>query len=533
MATEKGTVSEQKNTVANDQNTVSEKQETIANKEVTQSENEETQANKRATQSENTKSVKGVGGTGTTGGTGTVGTTGTSGAGSKASGIMAGISVIGGQALAGLSALSTQGTTHKTDYKDDKGNPITVESSAEAQKAAGGWAALATFAIPIFGSFIGEKIADAVSKKIDEERDRINRKTEVAQQNLSGLRGFDSMIEAMSDIGSNESIDAADKFLASIYSEENDKTRAVLQRYLGNDSPLYEVVEEIKNGNEEAYRQLQIAQLEAQKGQIVNSHANQLYNLQKKTGKAYNSYDNYSAKLNGGTIAGGGIAGMFAGAGVGALGGLAAVAAGNSWNPVGWVMMAIGATVGIGLGIWAGVKQAEADRKAAEEKRAREAKFNAMTVSEQIKDVSNTLAQAEAAGDSKLVDKCNNLIALLQEQKSLVNQINKEINGLTEEQALISAKMGDQYIQNMSTTALKAMGADAIIEAYAQAIEENGGLIGIELYDQNGNLTDSGYDYVMNALRKQGDEEINSVLNGGSYSLSEALKLRSKYGDQR
>lgn len=508
---DKSTTATTLNTTATELDTTAENQETAANKMAVQSEQAETAANKQSALSESTSGVGGGGG-----GIGKMG---------KFSAAMAGINIVANQALAGLTALSTQGTTHK--YKGE-----TVESSEEAQKAGSGWAALATFAIPIFGSFIGEKIADAVTSSIDKERDRINHISSIAQKNLSGLEGLDAGIEAMAEVGSNESINAADKFLADIYSSDNAETRAVLEQYLGDKGSLYDIVNKIKEGNEEAYRDLKIAQLEAKKGQIINNYAGQLSKAQSKAGAAYNAYDNYAAESNGWTVAGGAGLGLAGGAGVGAAAGGIAVALGAS-GPVGWIIGAIGAVIGLGFGIYAGIKQAEAERKAEEERHAREAKFNSMTYSQKIEEVQKTLEKAERQGNTEVVDKCNELLQALNEQKALVNQINNEINKITQEQALYSAKIGDEYITDMSVVALQEAGQDAIIEAYAKAIEENGGLLGYQLFDSKGNLTDSGYQYAMSQLKQQDNDAINAVLSGGVYTLSEILKLREKYGNER
>lgn len=501
---DKSTTATTLNTTATELDTASENQETAANKMAVQSEQEEAAANKQSALSEGKSGGGGMG---------------------KFGAAMAGINIVANQALAGLTAFSTQGTTHK--YKGD-----TVESSEEAQKAGSGWAALATFAIPIFGSFIGEKIADAVTSSIDRERDHINHIASVAQKNLSGLEGLDAGIEAMAEVGSNESINAADKFLADIYSSDNAETRAVLEQYLGDKGSLYDIVNKIKEGNEEAYRDLKIAQLEAKKGQIINNYAGQLNKAQSKAGKAYNAYDNYAAELNGWTVAGGAGLGLAGGAGVGAAAGGIAVALGAS-GPVGWIIGAIGAVIGLGFGIYAGIKQAEAERKAEEERHAREAKFNSMTYSQKIEEVQKTLEKAERQGNTAVVDKCNELLQALNEQKALVNQINNEINKITQEQALYSAKIGDEYITDMSVVALQQAGQDAIVEAYAKAIEENGGLLGYQLFDKNGNLTDSGYQYALSQLKQQDNDAIGAVLSGGVYTLSEILKLREKYGDER
>ena len=195
--------------------------------------------------------------------------------------------------------------------------------------------------------------------------------------------------------------------------------------------------------------------------------------------------------------------------------------------------MGVGAVIGVGLGIYAGVKNAEAEKQAKEEKRAREAAFNAKSNTAKIEEVRQTLDEAQKQGNTEVVDKCNDLIALLQEQKALVNQINNELNQLTQEQALITAKVGDKYLTDMSIVALQNAGQDAIIKAYAEAIKENGGLLGYELFDNEGNLTDAGYDYLLGQLKQSGDDEIDSVLSGGAYTLSEILTLRKKYGDAR
>ena len=134
----------------------------------------------------------------------------------------------------------------------------------------------------------------------------------------------------------------------------------------------------------------------------------------------------------------------------------------------------------------------------------------------------------------------NKLLELLERQTSVELQILEEMNELTLQEALVAAKLTDEktgtnsYLTEMTMAQLKNAGIDKILTAYGKEIEAAGGLNGVNIWAdrENGVLSETGYNYLFEKIRKQGDEEINAVLSGDAYSLQEALNLRQVYGDE-
>lgn len=134
----------------------------------------------------------------------------------------------------------------------------------------------------------------------------------------------------------------------------------------------------------------------------------------------------------------------------------------------------------------------------------------------------------------------NKLLELLEKQTSVELQILEEMNELTLQEALVAAKLTDErtgtssYLTEMTMSQLKNAGIDKILTTYGKEVEAAGGLNGVNIWadKENGVLSEIGYDYLFEKIRKQGDEEINAVLSGEAYSLQEALNLRQVYGDE-
>lgn len=146
----------------------------------------------------------------------------------------------------------------------------------------------------------------------------------------------------------------------------------------------------------------------------------------------------------------------------------------------------------------------------------------------------------EKSSLSKDLQNYNALLDLLEKQTSIEVQILEEMNDLVLQEALVSAKVVNEdkgesiYLTDMTMAQLKNFGPDKILATYAEAIEEAGGLEGKELWadKDKGILSEAGYSYLFEEIRKQGDEEINAVLSGEAYTLQEALDLRETYGKE-
>ena len=340
------------------------------------------------------------------------------------------------------------------------------------------------------------------------------------------------------NVGTIENRKAADEFLADIYTEENKELRSALEQYLGEHSSIYDVVNEIKNGNQDAARELKLAQLRAQKAQIGKQYSSQIYQNEQDIGKLYNSYDNYSYKNGWRAVGdaaamglGGAAVGFGFGAGSGALlsAAAAALAGGAATGPMGVIVGGIaGAVLGLVGGIIAGIETYKIKKQEEEAKHAREAQWQALTYAGKIKDVEETRAKAEAAGNETVVEKCNELLEALIAQKGLINQIINEINEITKQEALLESTIeinGEEvHLDELSLAQLKNLGRDAVIEAYAKQLQEKG-ILGVNLFDSDGNLTDAGYQYALASLKQQDNDAINGILSGGSYTLSEMMKL--------
>lgn len=158
--------------------------------------------------------------------------------------------------------------------------------------------------------------------------------------------------------------------------------------------------------------------------------------------------------------------------------------------------------------------------------------FNSPEARLAVKELTKTY---QSIGDlNKVIAGYEDLIAALDRQTSIQNQILDEMDEITLQEALIAAKdeKSDKYLADMSIAELKTMGIQNVLTSYGRAIEEAGGLSSVGLWaDENKTvLSEAGYDYLFGALRQQGDEEINAALSGEAYTLNEAFALRDKFG---
>lgn len=159
-------------------------------------------------------------------------------------------------------------------------------------------------------------------------------------------------------------------------------------------------------------------------------------------------------------------------------------------------------------------------------------------ISEDKKDeIINSYYEEELKKGGEILSEMKSIIEILERQETVEHQIFDEFNELTLQEAMVNAKITDstnnrnKYLSNMSIAELKHLGIDKILTSFADSIEASGGLIGMNVWNNAAHteLSELGYDYLLDAIKKQGDEEINAVLSGQSYTLEEALELRDKF----
>ena len=147
-------------------------------------------------------------------------------------------------------------------------------------------------------------------------------------------------------------------------------------------------------------------------------------------------------------------------------------------------------------------------------------------------------AQTDLADARKDLENYEKLLEALERQTTVEMQILNEMNDLTLQESLVASYITNgatgskSYLSDMTISQLKNLGVDEILTVYGQAIEEAGGLHGMDVWTDASKtqLSEAGYDYLFEELRKQGDEEINAVLSGAAFTLEEALNLKGKGG---
>lgn len=525
-AVDANTKSENAEKTSNDQATQSENKETLANEASTQSEIAETQANNESAASERSKSA------GSTGGSG------------KWGAILAGINMGVSGAMNAITSYSTQATTH------ENANGKTVESSEKAQKMGSSVSAVINSfsGIPIIGGFISigaTAAGEAIAKSIDKERDDANILAEEASSKLSSLEGIESDLESIGeDVSSIESQEAVSELMSTLYSEDGEDARTELAKYLGGESALYTTLTEIKEGNEESYKKLQIAQLEAKKGQVVNQYADQMYKNEEAVSDAYNDWQNYSGQTGGTTWArvGGVTAGTLGVGGGATLGVLAAAGVISGTIPIlgavagGIMLIAAGVTGAIAI-----FKGAEAAEEENRKENAAQSEFLAKSSSEKIETLNEEVEKTRKElsegtitteyGNSQ-IEKLDTLISALKTQNALISKIQDEINDINLEEGLAYASIGEgsekAYLSDMTTAQLKNLGIDKILQIFGEGIDQAGGLLGQNYWadEKNHILSDAGHDLLKQKLYSLNDEEINSVLSGSSRTLNEVLSMK-------
>lgn len=427
----------------------------------------------------------------------------------------------------GISTLASAVTQFATAATTHEFNGEQVESSKEAQRR-GASVSAALSLIPFFGSIIGPWVAESIAQGIDKERDEIHAATNKANERLSRLQSLDTLLSQVSgtEQGSADRHKIVQELKEKIFDPDNKELQQQLQLHLGKEN-LFRVLDDIEkntSGTEEALQKIQLAQLEAEKAQIYDKYATELYEKQQELNNVKSELDNFNTSFAGG--------GAFLGATSLGLGATAVL--GTILSLLGGPMgLIIGATVAGtllsgGAGAAARWAAQDAEKNNHNFSTAWE-KLNGIDLIGQKDFLQERIDQAYAEGDDTLIRQLEKYLSLIEQQISIQQVIVDKLNDITMQEALVVANVNGKKLSNMSIEELKSMGIDNVIDVFAEALKKRGGIQGVNLYDTEGNLSQIGYEYLFNYLRKLGDEEITAVLSGDAYTLKEALAMPEGY----
>lgn len=468
----------------------------------------------------------------------------------------------------------TAATTH--NYNGEK-----VESSKEAQDMGSTASALISL-VPVIGGFIGPIIGEQIAAGIDRDRDRANKRTEESNKLINDLSSVGSSIEKIqSNLNDpEERKKSAEELRKIIFDPEQKKTREALRHHLG-DQNLYSVLENIENNTSdsiiatEALITLRKAELEAERDEIHGKYAASNYentvainNLTAKIDE-YTGFPEKNLALNAGVGAGGtamavgGLIGSFIAPGVGTVIGalIGALVGGGAGAGVGYNIDKETALKNINnysdfkdisdfknLSIYSQIDEVKKKKEELEKSLSDEDKkwiqLNETFVEawrqqgwdeETISKMTRQFYNSDNISDTlRNYQNYNELLSLLQDKEGLITTERNEYNTKTEELGFNSAtnSKNGKYLSTLSIQELKNLGIDTILTEYAKSIEKEGGLQGINVWNDRSKtrLSEWGYNYLFEKIKAQEDEEINAALSGKSRTLTEVLGMdRSTY----
>lgn len=125
------------------------------------------------------------------------------------------------------------------------------------------------------------------------------------------------------------------------------------------------------------------------------------------------------------------------------------------------------------------------------------------------KDVSKELEEYE--------ENLKQLNKAIEQRKLYYDQINSKYAAA----AVASADLDGTLLSTLGNRQLKGLGKDEIVKLIAKELEENGGLMGYNIYDSNGEVSGQAKDYILSAMKA--DTSLWGIISGASYTLSELL----------
>lgn len=397
-------------------------------------------------------------------------------------------------------ALKTSATTH--EY-----NGETVESSEEAQKKGGAWSA-ALVNIPVVGGIIAPLVGEAIAASVDANRDAANAMTTGANRRLSKLQGLDSSLAAIgaSEQGSSERHKLVQEFRKEIFDKDNIELRKQLTRHLGgkNLATLLEQIDSNTAESTDALKAIQIAQIQAQRTEIYNKYASQMYEDQTEINKTLAEIDNAGMGNFGGAVGivgastgGGAAAGALAGAGIGSVVPGLGTAIGAGVGAI------VGAVAGLISGLIGGFAYYDATEEAAKQDYTRVGTWAAKNSDEKIDTVKEEIQKAQ--------DEIANLDTNFAERREAIIQKSLEI-----EHEVRIGSSAEQYRKAMADAETAAIKNDF---AFSRA------RLGLQLDDFRGEEREAIFQEVGNYLS---DYKKNYELQQQLQQYNKLLELLEK-----
>lgn len=447
------------------------------------------------------------------------------------------------QAMIGLSAYTTSGTTHGTGLR----GMDSVNSSERAHTASRAISTFFSTAIPFVGKIIGDSIGEYVARDIDSVRDLSTYQTKEAGKILDVISGLKGNMETLSNLASSTNSDdvaareaAMEEYVNTLYLSENSDTRTLLEKYLPqitqnlglSNNSINGLAGEYKKGNKETrekiVRALEIAQKKAEISKLEEKNASESYAYRERLSQKALNYETANGRANNAAQRTGAIgAGLTTGLGTAAIvGGIASLFSG----PVGWGLLAAGliggALVGHATGKWfMSESREEAVRGSYVNNLLTDEKIDYLTEEEtKIREAIEKADKNNVGATQKLQDQ---LLATIeyrkaaQDYKEYISQKNREYNKLYLEEAMLEAKDSrGRYITDLNTSQLEGIDPSELYKALADKVENT--LVGITIKNSDGEFTQEFISLATEILKK--DEDISSFLSGSNLTLSEALK---------
>ena len=456
------------------------------------------------------------------------------------------------QSMSAMMSYMNSDTTHKDKWGD------TVTSSKRAAAASRTKETVWSM-VPIVGSVIGALRGSSQASKIDEIYDEIRHNTKLAQEAVAVLDSVSTSTKTLVSVGDSlntndikEANAAADKILADLYTEENDETRRVIEKYLNMNNngeqleSIHTLLSKFKNASSQERKniakQLEIANLKATQEEKRQAKQEALYNRQQAYYDKVSEYNSQLEEYNelgitftqekwatihgalagtGATIGGGAVSTGLGLLGAGALshaGGAAAAFAG----PVGWIIAGAGILASALGGYFVGKARKEEEETEAREEN--EKRFNSMSLQERIDMVTEVInrEQSKNAPDYQRLSAATQFLNELESYQDYLYNWAEEQDKMGIETAMAEAKnKNGTYLTELSVGQLKALGATGIYKLLAEQVDANGGLQTAVTSLNNGQPSSSFINLATAYLRS--DEEIEAVLSGQNYTLQEAF----------
>ena len=149
---------------------------------------------------------------------------------------------------------------------------------------------------------------------------------------------------------------------------------------------------------------------------------------------------------------------------------------------------------------------------------------SSMSLGEQEASFQKLLENAIREGNNELAESARKQLSEIQAIRAETEKINKEMNLSIASAAGLTASYNGKDLLSLTPAQLKSLGFDAIVQIVAQSIEANGGLIGNQVFDSEGNITRYAEDIITTWMKQ--NSSLYGIVTGQSYMLSEVYQMR-------